>query len=102
VETARIKMRANLNHCQAKKAESVTQPTQNFGGAKYFDFDRGTVFGFDTLIHNLLKHKITRHAINLGEVLASFPQLFTPMNSTKSADSSAWSNLASPELLIVM
>jgi len=48
VETAQIKIGANLNHCQVKKAKSVTEPTQNFGGAKYFDFNRGTVFG---LIH---------------------------------------------------
>ena len=40
----------------------MTQPAQIFGGAKYFDIKRGTVFG---LMQNRSKHKMKRYVRSL-------------------------------------
>jgi len=73
------------------------QPSQIFGGAKYFDIKRGTVFG---LIQHFSKHKMKRYCM-LEACKETMSPLATPMSRTLSSDSSkAWSNLTSLELLI--
>ena len=58
----RIQIPATLNHRKVKRAELVMYPAQSFGGAKYFDLKRETVFG---LMQYLSKHKMKRYARRL-------------------------------------
>jgi len=56
-------------------AHLVAEPAHKFGAGKSFDFKRATVFCFR---HCLSKHKMTRNARNLGEMVLLAP-LPTPM-----------------------
>ena len=48
-----------------KPHTTVAWPTHNFGRAKFFDFERATVFGLGHP-HRLPKQKTTRDARNVG------------------------------------